>query len=110
MKLIYNSIIPFKGFKAMNFFGLLFVRNDLKSHLTNTTLNHEAIHTEQYKEMFWIGFIIWYLTEWFIRLLFCFDSHEAYRNISFEKEAYANQNDNDYLSKRKHWSWVKYLN
>jgi hypothetical protein len=109
MKIIYNSFFPFKGFKAMNFFGLLFVRNDLKSPLTNKTLNHESIHTVQYKEMLWIGFIIWYLIEWFIRLLFCFDCHKAYRNISFEKEAYANQNDCDYLSKRTHFCWIKYL-
>ena len=29
MKIIYNNTIPFKGFKAMNLFGVLFVRNDI---------------------------------------------------------------------------------
>ena len=26
MKVIYNNIIPFKGFKCINLFGVLFVR------------------------------------------------------------------------------------
>ena len=32
MKIIYNNIIPFKGFKAMNLFGVLFVRKDAKKN------------------------------------------------------------------------------
>ena len=30
MKIIRNKIIPFKGFKAINLFGILFVRGDSK--------------------------------------------------------------------------------
>lgn len=33
----------------------------------------------------------------------------AYRNISFEKEAYDNENDMDYLDKREHFSWIEYI-
>lgn len=33
----------------------------------------------------------------------------AYRNISFEKEAYNNENDMDYLDKREHFSWIEYI-
>ena len=28
MKIIYNNIIPFKGFKCINLFGVLFARKD----------------------------------------------------------------------------------
>lgn len=44
MKVIYNNIIPFKGFVAMNICGLLFARNEYKP-LSDTTINHESIHT-----------------------------------------------------------------
>ena len=37
------------------------------------------------------------------------DTKLAYKNISFEREAYQNQNDLDYLSNRKHYSWIKYV-
>ena len=33
---------------------------------------------------------------------------KAYMNISFEKEAYKNDSDFNYLKKRRFWAWVKY--
>jgi hypothetical protein len=37
------------------------------------------------------------------------DRNLAYRNISFEKEAYLNEKDPDYLKKRSFWAFKKYL-
>ena len=54
MKIIYNNIIPFKGFKAMNLFGMLFVRKDIKTPMSDIDINHESIHSEQYKELLFI--------------------------------------------------------
>ena len=85
MKIIYNNLIPFKGFIAINLFGVLFVRNEYKNRFesegfsTTTTLNHESIHTEQIKELGYIFFYIWYFIEWLLRLPF----GNAYYNISF---------------------------
>ena len=87
MKVIYNNLIPFKGFDAMNLFGVVFARNEYKD-LDKVVLNHEAIHTAQMKELLYIFFYIIYVIEWLI-LLFKYGK-KAYRNISFEKEAYAN--------------------
>lgn len=50
MKIIYNNIIPFKGFLAINLFGVLFVRGTYRD-LSATVLNHEKIHTAQMKEL-----------------------------------------------------------
>ena len=50
MKIIYNNIIPFKGFKAVNICGILFVRKGTGS-MTWVDYKHERIHTEQMKEM-----------------------------------------------------------
>lgn len=83
MKVIYNKFIPFKGFAAINLFGVLFVRNEVC--LSERLLNHEKIHTAQMKELGYIGFYLIYLIEWLVRL---FMPGNAYRNISFEREAY----------------------
>lgn len=110
MKIIYNNLIPFKGFIAINLFGVLFVRNEYKERFESegfaaTTLNHESIHTEQIKELGYIFFYIWYLIEWLLRLPF----GNAYYNISFEREAYANEKNKKYLQTRKRYSFLKYM-
>ena len=106
MKIIYNSIVPFKGFIAMNLFSVLFVRNEYKGKLSDKTINHEKIHTEQQKELLFVFFYILYLIEWFIKL---FLPGNAYRNISFEQEAYDYENDMNYLKTRKRYTWIKYI-
>lgn len=103
MKIVYNRMIPFKGFCAINFLGIVFARQEFKE-LSKSTLNHEAIHTAQMKELLYIGFYLWYVIEWLIKL-FVYSRKEAYRNISFEREAYDHQHDYGYLKKRKHFAW-----
>lgn len=108
MKIIYNNIIPFNGFAAMNIFGVVFARRWAKP-LSARTLNHEAIHTAQMRELGYIGFYIIYLLEWIYRLIRqCYIGEKAYRNLSFEKEAYKNQDRKTYLSYRKPYAqWRK---
>lgn len=105
MKIIYNNFIPFKGYLVINLFGILFVRRKYHKCLSTTVLNHEAIHTAQMKEMGYILFYIAYLLEWTVRL---FLKGNAYRHISFEKEAYENEHNWNYLETRKKWAmWKK---
>lgn len=104
MKIIRNNIIPFPGFAAINLFGLLFVRKD--ANISEVTINHESIHTAQMKELWYIPFYILYLLEWIIRLPM---KGNAYRNISFEKEAYNNQSNFEYLLNRERFKWIKYI-
>lgn len=107
MRLIENRLIPFKGYKAINLFGVVFMRKGLRMY--EADLNHEAIHTKQMKELLYVGFYLWYVLEWIVRLVKLRDWHEAYRNISFEREAYANQYDYDYIAQRGWFAWFKYL-
>lgn len=100
MKTIVNKWIPTKGFCAINLFGVLFIRSEVKE-ISRITLNHEEIHTAQMKELGYVLFYLIYVVEWLVRL---FKPGNAYRNISFEKEAYTNQYDIAYLSKRKHFA------
>ena len=44
--------------------------------------------------------------EWIIRL---FMKGNAYRNISFEREAFDRQNEIDYCEYREKYAWIRYL-
>lgn len=117
MKIIYNSIIPFKGFLAINLFGILFVRNEYKNNgLTQSTINHESIHTEQIKELGYVFFYILYFIEWLIKIPFSWFMKNprgvknwAYKSISFEQEAFYNSKDYTYLDNRKHYNWFNFI-
>lgn len=99
MKIIYNNLIPFKGFAAINLFGVLFVRKGV--NVTERLLRHEYIHTCQMRELGYIGFYILYLLEWIIRL---FRKGNAYRNLSFEREAYHHENSLHYPRLRRRFA------
>jgi hypothetical protein len=72
-------------------------------------INHERIHLRQQQELLILPFYFLYLLEWILRFLFYRDSYKAYRNISFEREAYANEKDLNYLNVRKPFDFIKYL-
>lgn len=54
-------------------------------------------------------FYLLYIVEWLVRLIILRDSHKAYRAISFEQEAYANQENLTYLEGRKRYHWFSYV-
>ena len=105
MKIIYNDFLPFKGFSCINLFGILFARKGCV--LDEKTLNHERIHTAQMKEMLYIGFYLWYLVEWIVKWYRY--GKDSYRNLSFEKEAYDNDDYLEYLSTRDAFAWWWYI-
>lgn len=110
MKIVENNIIPFSGFLAINLFGVMFVRKSSWSKKSDErkaiAITHESIHTEQMKELWYIFFYLIYFFEWFGRLFI--NGSEAYDKISFEQEAYANQENPDYLKTRKRFAqWKK---
>lgn len=108
MKIIRNNILPPHGFKAINLFGILFVRKN--ANIDEVTLNHEAIHTAQMRELLYVFFYILYLIDWLIGLVvYGFDTKRAYREICFEKEAYENQGDLGYMEKRNLFNFLKYI-
>lgn len=106
--IIRNNLIPFKGYAAINLFGILFVRNGAR--IDDYLINHELIHTHQIRELLYVGFYIVYLLMWFAMMFrYKFNIHQAYLHIPLEKEAYANQYDLRYLNVRKPFSWINYL-
>lgn len=105
MRIIRNKILPVgKKFYAMNLFGVVFAKGDCD----NIILNHELIHTLQMRELLYIPFYVLYLIEWLIKLIRYRNNYKAYRNISFEKEAYINQYNLNYQKERRKFTFLKY--
>lgn len=120
MKIIKNKIIPFGTFVAMTIGPFIFTKRD---KLSETVIRHESIHWEQEKEtlivFFYALYVLMFVWEFF-RCLFDADRgrvdggswkngtwKRAYRSIAFEREAYKHEKDEDYLSKRHHYAWIK---
>jgi len=107
MKIIYNKYLPTKNFTAINIFGIIFARKEYKE-LSKRELNHEKIHSWQILETLGPVYYLIYVLEWIFRLIQYRDTYKAYRNISFEREAYENDSDFTYLKSRKPFSFINY--
>ncbi len=72
-------------------------------------LRHERIHIVQQGELWVLGFYVIYLWDWLRHLLSGSSAQLSYRMICFEREAYAHDEDEDYLDARGRHSWQKYF-
>ena len=72
-------------------------------------MNHEKIHMRQQVELLIIPFFIIYAVEFLWGLLRYRNAYLAYKNISFEREAYRNETNMQYLKQRPFWNFLKYL-
>jgi hypothetical protein len=72
-------------------------------------LNHERIHLKQQLELLILPFYVIYLTEFLVRLIFYRNWNLAYKNISFEREAYRNESNFQYIKQRRFWHFLKYI-
>ena len=101
---------PLKKLKinGITLFPFIFIRKP-EDKQNKVLINHEKIHLRQQVELLILFFYLWYLLEymyWYIRLK---DTFLAYKYISFEREAYAMEDDLNYLNERKLWSFWKYM-
>ena len=83
---------------AMAFYPFVILNSRVVA--TPELINHERIHLRQQLELLIIPFYIWYLIEYY---------KKGYMNVSFEKEAYANDKNLNYLKKRRIFAFSKYL-
>lgn len=103
--IVAKYLIP-KGYRGFAAFPFVFVKY-FSDKENAVFLNHEKIHLRQQLEFFIIPFFIWYFIEFLLRLIQYKNVNVAYRNISFEREAYANEADLRYISNR---SFLRFLN
>lgn len=108
MFVVVNKFLLSKNFDGVVLWPFIILkRKALKKN--KVFMNHERIHLKQQLELFLVFFFIWYLLEYLIRLIKYNDSYKAYSRISFEREAYANEKELGYISRRKVWGFLKYL-
>ncbi|MGE5355793.1 MAG: hypothetical protein ACM3PT_06090 [Deltaproteobacteria bacterium] len=93
---------------AITLYPFVFLRSE--ALMSNKTLiNHEKIHIRQQLELLIIGFYIFYFLEFVIKYFKYRSRVRAYYNLSFEREAYSNEADPEYLVRRRFWSFVNYF-
>lgn len=104
-------VVPF--IKKIGIVGITlfpFIVFDSKKSLYDVHIvNHEEIHIRQQIELLVLFFYIIYLLEYGIGIIKYRNKRKAYLNISFEKEAYDNEYNLEYLNNRKYYSFFKYL-
>lgn len=105
--IVAKYLIP-KGYRGMAVFPFVIMKYDLDK--TNAIfVNHEKIHLKQQLELLIIPFFIWYFLEYLIRLIQYKNGALAYRNISFEREAYTKERDLNYLKNRSFFQFLHYI-
>ena len=107
MLIIYNNIIPLKGFKAIAIWPFIFVRKGKK--LKCTDINHEKIHFIQQKECFLLIFYLIYLIDFLYKWYHLKDFIKAYNNVCFEVEACRYEELCDYYKIRWPFYWREYF-
>lgn len=104
-----------------------------EERITQEVRNHECTHARQWVEMavasgvillalvlafgvspWWmllsgVVFYVWYGIEYFIRLCTLRNSNKAYKAVAFEREAYENDSDANYLENSNYFAWINYL-
>ncbi len=108
MRIVVNKYLIGRHFVGIALWPFIVVKDSFLKE-DEAFINHERIHIRQQAELLVLPFYILYFTEYIIRLLQYRNSERAYRNISFEREAYYNEDDLYYLKSRKPWSFIKYL-
>ena len=97
-----------KGYIGITIFPFVFLKHkDFKRN--RVLINHEKIHLRQQVELLIILFFVLYGLEFLMRLFQYKTWKLAYRNISFEREAYENEKDLGYLETRSFWNFIPYI-
>lgn len=108
MFLIVSKYLIPKGYIGLTVFPFIIIRDKKKKNL-EVLINHEKIHIRQQLELLVIPFFVWYGMEFLIRWIQFKDKSEAYRNISFEREAYLNEKDPNYLKQRSFYKFLSHI-
>ena len=90
---------------ALSFFTFVWCRGEIAEQ----TKRHETIHFQQQIELLFVLQWILYGVFYLIGLIRYRSGEKAYRNNPFEREAYSNDHDEEYLPNRKRYSWIKYI-
>jgi len=89
VKIRYNSWVPkLVGWNGITLYPFIFMTTPKHKSRKSRLLHHEWIHIMQVREHGFFKFYFSYLVQAFVNVLKYRNLKKAYRNISFEKEAY----------------------
>jgi len=108
MIVVVNKYLLAKGFKGISLWPFVILKHQSLAK-DSVFMNHERIHLSQQIEMLILPFYLWYSLEFLLRLVQFKNANLAYKNISFEREAYENESDLNYFRKRHLWNFTYYL-
>ena len=77
--------------------------------LSERVKRHETIHYQQQIELLFIFQWLLYVIFWAWGMAKYRDGKTAYKENPFEREAFGNDRDENYLSSRPRYNWIKYL-
>lgn len=104
--IIVKSKFMVGNYAGRTIWPFIFIHPDYAEN-NERLINHEKIHIRQQTEMLVLPFYIAYAISYLIQLAKYRNHDSAYYNIIFEREAYNNDDDLNYLEKRKFWAWVR---
>ncbi|KJD32609.1 membrane protein [Tamlana nanhaiensis] len=107
MIFISKYLVP-KGYLGLTLYPFILLKQKTLKHDV-AFMNHERIHLKQQLELLVLPFYLWYVLEFLVRLIQYKNWSMAYRNISFEREAYHQEKNLEYLKNRPFWAFLKYL-
>jgi hypothetical protein len=90
---------------AITLWPFIFIRKE-EMKLNPVLINHEKIHLRQQMELLIVIFYLWYIFEFIYHFLKTRNLKIAYRMIRFEKEAYQNEHNLNYLKTRKMFGFL----
>ena len=108
--IIIGNLVPdlvsiFMRVKGITMFPFIFLRPTA----TTFNINHEKIHIRQQLELLVVLFYVLYFLDYVIGIIKYRNTRLAYKSITWEKEAYSNQDNMEYLKIRKWYSFLKYI-
>lgn len=109
MYVVVSKYLVPNGFRAITAFPFVLLKiNSLRDNLV--LIYHERIHIRQQLELLVLPFYTWYLIEYIFRFFqYKGDRMRAYRNMSFEREAYDNEHNPNYLKSRPFCRFLLYI-
>jgi hypothetical protein len=103
---IHTRHFPPRGFYAITLFPFIFYRG---RGLSVSALRHETVHLWQQAALLVLPFYVLYLVFWIVGLLRYRNGHRAYREIPFERSAYALVSSPRPSAVRQAFGWITEL-
>lgn len=106
--IIISKYFTPKGYSGIALYPFIILKNQMMIEDARL-VNHERIHLRQQLELLILPFYIFYGIEFLVRWYHYRNWNQAYKYISFEREAYSNESNLQYIESRKFWQFLKYL-